>query len=118
MRAQLVVVVSALSFVAAACSKPEPKLSRAQVLPLLQQEAVHMKADGEKMPDVGVKTTWTVVAVDVQEQPGNEAKPFKGSVRFKIESSAHALEGQAPQTFEKKFDYTYDAMQKKWLFGL
>ena len=117
MRHRLVLVVWALSLVAAACARPEPKPTRDQVLPLLRQEAARMKADGEKMPDVGVTTTWTIVAVDVQDQAGNEAKPFRGTVRFKIESSAHALGGQSPQTFEKKFDYTYDAAQKKWLFG-
>ncbi|MFI5183507.1 MAG: hypothetical protein ACHQNV_03845 [Vicinamibacteria bacterium] len=117
MQRPLVSLVCGLSLAAAACTKPEPKLTRDQVLTSLQQEAAHMKADGENMPDVGVKATWTIVAVDVQEQAGNDAKPFKGSVRFKIESSAHALGGQAPQNFEKKFDYVYDAAQKKWLFG-
>jgi hypothetical protein len=117
MRVHLVSLVCGLSLVAAACAKPEPKLTRDQLLPSLQQEAARMKADGEKMPDVGVKVTWTIIAVDVQDQPGNDAKPFKGIVRFRIESSARALEGQSPQSFEKKFDYVYDAAQKKWLFG-
>lgn len=101
-----------------ACSKPEPKLTRQDVLPLLQQEAQKMKADGEKVPDVGVKATWTIAAVEVVEQPGNAAQPFSGSVRFKIESSTHALEGPSTQSFEKKFDYVYDAAQKKWLFRM
>ena len=76
-----------------------------------------MKADGKKMPDVGVKATWTVTSVDVTEQAGNDAKPFKGVVRFKIESSARALGDQPAQAFDKSFDYVYDAAQKKWLFG-
>ena len=101
----------------AACTKPEPKLTKADVAPSLDIEAAKMKADGEKMPDVGVKATWNIVAVDVVEQPDNAARPFRGRVRFKIDSSAHALEGQAPQSFEKSFDYVYDATQKKWLFG-
>jgi hypothetical protein len=112
-------LVSTLLVVACvACGpKPEPKLTRDEAKAALQQEAMRMKAEGEKMPDVGVKATWTVTAVDVTERPGNDAKPWKGTVRFKIESSAHALGDAAPQAFDKSFDYVYDAAQKKWLFG-
>jgi hypothetical protein len=117
MRPLLLAALCGLTLASAACKKPEPKLTREQVMPALQQEAARMKSDGESMPDVGVKATWTIVGVEVQEQPGNDAKPFKGTVRFKIESTAHALSGQSPQSFEKRFDYVYDAAQKKWLFG-
>jgi hypothetical protein len=115
MRAFLLPLACVLTL--ASCTKAEPKLARADVLPGLQQEAAKMKADGESMPDVGVKATWTIAGVDVVEQPDNAARPFKGTVRFKIESSAHSLGEQPPQAFEKKFDYVYDAAQKKWLFG-
>ncbi len=118
MRNCIVVLALATAMAAGACSKPEPKLTRQDVLPLLQQEAKKMKADGEKVPDAGVKATWTIVAVDVVEQPGNAAQPFSGSVRIKIESATHALEGPSTQAFEKKFDYVYDAAQKKWLFKM
>lgn len=118
MRPSLLAIVCGLTLAAAACGKPsEPKPTRDQVLPALRQEAARMKADGEKMPDVGVKATWTIVAVEVQEQAGNQAKPFKGTVQFKIESSAQGLGGQSPQSFEKRFDYVYDAALKKWSFG-
>lgn len=98
--------------------KAPPKPTVADVKPALQQEAARLKADGEKMPDgLGVKATWTLVSVDVTEQPGNESKPFKGVVKFKIESSAKALEGQTPQVFEKKFDFVYTTTLNKWQFG-
>ncbi len=116
--ASLVLMLTAAVVCASACSKPEPKLTRQDVLPLLQQEAQKLKADGEKVPDVGVKATWTIAAVEVAEQAGNAAQPFVGSVRFKIESATHALEGPSTQAFEKKFDYVYDAGQKKWLFKM
>jgi hypothetical protein len=110
--------VCALALALGACTKPVPKLGVADVKPALDAEAKKMKADGEKMPDgLGVRTTWTVVSVDVVEQPGNETKPFKGVVKFKIESSAQGLSGQAPQVFEKKFDYVYSTTLNKWLFG-
>lgn len=119
MRHSLRTWTCAVSLLALACGpKGEPKPTAADVKPALQQEAAKMKADGEKMPDVvGVKATWTIVSVDVAEQPGNESKPFKGTVKFKIESSAKPLEGQAPQSFEKKFDYVWSSVTKQWQFG-
>jgi hypothetical protein len=107
---------AALALLMAACHKPEPKLTRDDVTAGLQQEANKMKADGENMPDVGVKATWNIVAVDIKEQPDNPGHPFTGTVRFKIDSSAHALEGSAAQSFEKKFEYEYDAASKRWRF--
>lgn len=107
---------AAMALLMTACHKPEPKLTSDDVRPGLQQEANKMKADGENMPDVGVKATWNIVTVDVREQPDKPDHPFAGSVRFKIESSARALEGSAPQSFEKKFEYEYDAASKRWRF--
>ncbi len=115
---QSLLVVCGVALALGACTKAEPKLSAADVKPALQQEATKLKADGEKMPDVvGVRATWTIVSVDVTEQPGNDTKPFKGVVKFKIESSAQGLSGQAPQVFEKKFDYVYTTTLNKWQFG-
>jgi len=107
---------AALALFMAACHKPEPKLTRDDVSAGLQQEAQKMKADGENMPAVGVKAIWNIVGVDIREQPDNPGHPFTGTVRFKIESSARALEGSAPQSFEKKFEYEYDAASKRWRF--
>lgn len=108
----------AVCVAAAGCARSEPKATREQVAPLLQQEAERMKAEGESVPDVGVKATWTIAAVEVHEQSGNDAQPFKGTIRMRIESATHALEGPSTQSFEKKFDYVYDAVQKKWMFRL
>ncbi len=109
--------LAAVALLMAACHTPEPKLTRDDVSAGLQQEANKMKADGENMPAVGVKAVWNIVAVDIREQP-DPAHPFAGTVRFRIESSAHALEGSAPQSFEKKFEYLYDAALKQWRFRL
>jgi|RhiMetdeSRZDD1v2_1073273.scaffolds.fasta_scaffold257995_1 hypothetical protein len=108
--------LAALVVVATACGIGQPKLTREAITPALQQEAEKLKADGESMPDLGVKATWNIMAVEVKEQPGNAAQPFAGTIRFKIESSTHALEGPATEAFEKKFEYVYDAASKQWRF--
>lgn len=105
-----------LALLAAACGAREPKATRETVTPALQQEAQKLKADGESMPDLGVKAVWNIVAVEVRDQAGNAQQPFAGTVRFRIDSSTHALEGPATQSFEKKFEYVYDAASKQWRF--
>jgi hypothetical protein len=86
---------------------------------LLQKEAETMKAAAEK-PDpkfapLGVKSTWTVAAVEVQEQAGNKSQPFRGTIRFRIESEMKEFDGTPlKQTLDKKFDYVYDVAAKKW----
>ena len=109
-------VLTALALLVLACKVGEPKPTRESVIPALQQEAQKLKTEGESMPDVGVKATWNVAAVEVKEQAGNAAQPFAGTIRFRIESSTHALEGPATQSFEKKFEYVYDAASKQWRF--
>lgn len=118
MKQPVVLTLLAIAFAGPACSKAEPKPTRDEVLPLLQQEAARMKTEGEAVPDVGVKAVWTIAGVDVQEQTGNDAQPFKGTIRIRIDSATHALEGPQTQSFEKRFDYVWDAAQKKWVFRL
>ncbi len=109
-------LIVVLALLASACGIGGPKLTRESITPSLQQEAQKLKTEGESMPDLGVKATWNIVGVDVKEQPGNAAQPFAGTIRFKIESSTHALDGPATQSFEKKFEYVYDAASKQWRF--
>lgn len=118
MRRSVGLTLLAIALAGLACKKAEPKPTRDEVLPLLQQEAARMKKEGEAGPDVGVKATWTIAGVDVQEQAGNDALPFKGTIRIRIESATHALEGPQTQSVEKNFNYVYDAVQKKWVFRL
>ena len=87
------------------------------VTALLQTEAATMKRDGEKLdPSLGVKATWNITGVDVQEQANNSAQPYKGSVRFRINSRTNDLTGPAETNFDKTFNYVYDAKLGKWLF--
>ena len=101
-----------------ACSAVgKKKVTREAVLPELQKEAEAMKRDGEKMnPSLGVKATWTIHAVDVQEQAGNASQPFRGSVKFRINSQAQEPTGVVEHNFERTYNYVYDAALGKWLF--
>jgi len=102
----------------AACSLGKPEGSQKEaVLALLQQQAQGLKQDGEKMnPDLGVKATWNIEAVEVHEQPGNESQPWTGTIRFRIESKMKEVDGSlSTQQFEKRFDYVYSPVIKGWI---
>ena len=96
--------------------KPEPP-KRETVLPLLQREAESLKADGEKVnPDLGVKATWTILAVDVSPRPNDGSQPWAGTIRFKIESQMREVDGSVlRQEDEKRFDYVFSAALGKWI---
>ena len=92
-------------------------LKKETVLALLQQEAQSLKADGEKVnPDLGVKTIWNIEGVDVREQPNDESRPWAGTIRFKIQSQMREVDGtKLNNEFEKRFDYVYSTVLKKWI---
>ena len=100
-----------------ACSRKPKGPSREMVLPLLQQEAQSLKADGEKAnPDLGVKATWAVQAVEVREQPTNEAQPWAGTVRFHITSEMRDVDGTPlVQKFDKRFEYVWSTVVNRWI---
>jgi hypothetical protein len=105
----------ALVLTLAACSGlMKPKHTRESVQPLLQKEAESMKADGEKMPDLGVKAIWHIEGIDIQEQKGNDKQPFVGTVRFRIESRTQDFDGPKSRSFQKQFRYGFDAATEKW----
>jgi hypothetical protein len=91
--------------------------SKEAVTQLLQQEAQSLKADGEKMdPSLGVKATWTIVSVEVREQPNDPDRPWAGTIKFKIESRMKDVDGtDQVQQFEKKFEYVYTNTLKRWI---
>ena len=105
----------ALALAVAACGGlMKPKHSRESVTPALQKEAESMKADGEKMPDLGVKAIWHIEGVDVREQPGNEKQPFAGTVRFRIESRTQDFDGPKSRSFPKQYNYVFNAETARW----
>lgn len=101
-----------------ACSGAVPRGSdREAAVAALRKEAEGLKRDGEKMdPALGVKATWNITAVDVQDQPNNAAKPLSGTIKFRISSrNAHDPTGATEHNFERSFHYDYDAGLKLWL---
>ena len=104
--------------VALACTGGAPsKSEREAATAALQKEAEALKRDGEKMnPALGVKATWTVTGVEVQDQAGNANQPFTGTIKFRINSkNAHDPTGATEHNFERSFKYVYDSGLKQWL---
>mgnify|MGYP001298850714 CR=1 FL=1 len=110
-------VLAALAIAVMACSGGAPsKSDREAATASLQNEAAALKRDGEKMPpSLGVKATWTIVAVDVQDQPGNASQPFTGTIKFRINSQTRESTGIVETNFERSFKYVYDAGIRQWL---
>ena len=82
----------------------------------LQNEAAALKRDGEKMPpSLGVKATWTITSVDVQDQPGNASQPFTGTIKFRINSQTQESTGPVENNFGRSFKYVYDAGIRQWM---
>jgi hypothetical protein len=112
-RLWLAVILLAVGACKAALTGPD----KGAVTQLLQQEAQSLKTNGEKLdPSLGVKATWTIVSVDVREQPNDPDRPWAGTIRFKIESRMKDVDGSdQTQTFEKKFEYVYTNTLKQWI---
>jgi hypothetical protein len=108
---------TALAIAFCACSGGAPsKSDREAATAALQNEAAAMKRDGEKMPpSLGVQVTWTIKAVEVQDQPGNASQPFTGTIKFLINSQTRESTGIVENNFERTFKYAYDAGIKQWM---
>jgi hypothetical protein len=109
--------LAALAITLFACSGGAPsKSDREAATASLQNEAAALKRDGEKMPaSLGVTATWTITAVDVQDQPGNATQPFTGTIKFRINSQMREPGGPVETNFERSFKYVYDAGIKQWM---
>lgn len=116
-RASLCVLALGIPAVVASCTKKPSGPTREEVLLALQQEAQSLKADGEKMdPALQVTNTWTVSSVDVQEQPGNKAEPFRGIVKYDVETRTREWDGTVlADKKQKSFNYAYLNATRKWV---
>ena len=94
----------------------DPPPSRETVYPLLQQEALDMKRDGENIsPKLEVELIWEIQSVEAIEQPNDEQHPWAGRVRFKIISKIKELDGYITEEMDKTFNYIWDRELEKWL---
>jgi hypothetical protein len=109
--------VFALVVSLAACSRKPSGPTKEEVLPALQQEAQVMKTEAEKMdPKLQVTSTWTIAGVDVTEQAGNQAEPYKGTIRFDIATQTKEWDGTVlNDRKQKSFNYAYVSATKKWM---
>jgi hypothetical protein len=91
--------------------------SREEVEPLLRQEAENLKREGEQVdPSLGVKISWEVQAVEVREQPEDDAYPWAGTIRYLIKSEASEYDGSTEtDQFEKVFEYVWDMATERWI---
>jgi hypothetical protein len=101
---------------AVACKMGLGRPSRETVLPLLQKEADDIKQKGEKgSPGLGIKQTWNIAGIDVQEQP-DDNRPWRGTIRFNIVTESKDPDGAVYRDQkEKNFDYAYDVTAKRWM---
>lgn len=114
---RLATVVAVAAGLGLSCSgKKDTAAAREQLLAELRLEAQSLKTNGEKVdPTLPVRSTWTLVDAQVKDQPDNIVFPYKGTVRFRIETRTKDVDGSvASDTFEKSFDYMYDPKAKKW----
>lgn len=110
----MVVVLAALAGCSEAKKAPPPQ---ADVEALLKQRAETEKreAEADVNPALGVTITWTIQSVEVRPQPGNDANPYAGTIRFLIESQTPELDGVATERFDRSYDYIWDAATSAWI---
>jgi hypothetical protein len=116
-RARLGTFLGVVAALTVSCSSKQKEAdTRQALLTELRQEAQSLKTNGEKVdPRMPVKSTWTLVDAQIKDQPDNIVFPYKGTVRFKIETRTRDVDGSvASDSFEKSFDYMYDPKLKKW----
>jgi hypothetical protein len=106
------------AFFFASCSEakkaPPPQ---AEVEALLKQRAETEKreAEADVNPNLGVTVTWTIQSVEVRAQPGNDAEPYVGTIKFLIESQTPELDGVATEQLERSYEYAWDPATGSWL---
>ena len=104
--------------VCASCSvfRSVNRPSKETVQAALQAEAEGLKRDGEKpIPNLEVRSVWTIEGIDILDQK-DDNRPWKGTVRFRIDSAMREPDGTiSKDSIKKSFDYAYDAPLKKWL---
>ena len=106
----------AVASLVACGSVVDPGPARETVLPLLQQEALLLKRDGENIsPKLEVEMTWQINSVQVREQANDETNPWAGSIDITIISRIKELDGYITERTDKTFHYMWNDDIEKWL---
>lgn len=114
-------VILAAVLAVVGCRDKGPKgPGREALVALLQQEAQALKSDGEKLdPVLGVRATWVIEGIDVQERPGDADRPWAGTIRFRIRSETKDADGSVEvDEFERQFHYVYTTSLNRWIFQM
>jgi predicted small lipoprotein YifL len=116
-----IVILAAALVGITACRPKGPDLpGREMVTPLLQREAETLKAENEKLdPILRVKATWEIEGIDITERPTDPARPWAGTIRFRIRSVMQDEQGVVTtDVIERRFDYVFNPTLGRWIFQL
>jgi len=110
----VLLAVSLLPSCSAVKKAPPPQ---AEVEAQLKQRAETEKreAEADVNPNLGVTVTWTIQSIEVRPQPGNDAEPYVGTIKFVIESQTPELDGVATERLERSYEYAWDPATAAWL---
>jgi hypothetical protein len=102
----------------AGCSTKPKAPEREALVAQLQQEAEALQAENENQDtSLGVRTEWAILSVDVVEQPDNADAPWRGTIRFRIESETDDTDGKVEvHEFDKEFSYIFNPTIQKWIY--
>jgi hypothetical protein len=116
-RRAAVLSLLALVLAFAACKGRFGGPSKDDVTAELRKEAEVFKQKGEQSnPVLRLRSTWNIEGVDVVEQEGNDNRPYRGTIRFKIITTMRDADGQETNDrLDKQFNYEYDVREKRWL---
>jgi hypothetical protein len=116
-RVAAALTVLALAAAVAGCKTRFLGPSKEDVTAELRKEAEVFKKKGEQNdPVLRIKSTWNIEGVDVAEQEGDDNRPYKGTIRFKIVTTMRDPDGtETNDRLDKQFHYAYDVREKRWL---
>jgi len=110
-------LIVALGCIAPACGRAKSKIpSQAEVTESLSKEAAATKAGGEDLdPALRMKATWTLTGLEVRAQPENKDYPWAGTLKFRVRSEARDLEGVSVKESERKYQYLWSRVLRRWI---
>ena len=63
-----------------------------------------------------MSSAWNIEAVEVAEQPNDPASPWKGTIRFRIETRTKDFDGSTVKDqSQKRFEYLWSSALGRWI---